>query len=106
MADRKQNVFFDTSFFIRLYKPANFITISTGRKPSRGIVLLVDQSQSPCIPTKRANRFKPTPKDLLGMLLETDPLTACYDCGNIRAVDKLNVLIKGKGLGKCRDLME
>ena len=48
----------------------------------------------------------PKPKDLLGMLLETDPLTACYDCGNIRAVDKLNVLIKGKGLGKCRDLME
>ena len=48
----------------------------------------------------------PKPKDLLGMLLETDPLTECYDCGNIREVEKLNVLIKGKALGKCRDLME
>ena len=48
----------------------------------------------------------PTPKDLLSMLLDTDPLTECYDCGNIRAVDKLNVLIKGKALGKCRGLME
>lgn len=48
----------------------------------------------------------PSLKDLMGMLLETDPLTACYDCGNIREVEKLNVLIKGDGLGKCRDLME
>ena len=43
-----------------------------------------------------------------GMLQErvqdTQPLVACYDCGNITSVEQLNVLIRGKALGKCKKL--
>jgi len=47
----------------------------------------------------------PSPEDLMGMLLETEPLLECYDCGSVREPGQLNILIKNEALGKCKNLL-
>ncbi|MEN0006410.1 MAG: hypothetical protein AAF798_19820 [Bacteroidota bacterium] len=43
---------------------------------------------------------------LMAHIQEKNPLTACYDCGSIIELEKLNILIKGKALEKCKNLMK
>ncbi len=46
----------------------------------------------------------PAPAELLSRIQDADPLLECYDCGSVREPAQLNVLIRGKGLGKCKKL--
>ncbi len=46
----------------------------------------------------------PVPDSLYLMIQEPSPIVECYNCGNIREVEKLNILIKGKALSKCKKL--
>ncbi len=43
--------------------------------------------------------------ELMAHIQDKAPLVECYDCGSIREVDRLNILIKGKALDKCKNLM-
>lgn len=47
----------------------------------------------------------PSPEAIMGMLLDRNPLLACYDCGSITEVEKLDILIRGQALSKCKDLL-
>ncbi len=46
----------------------------------------------------------PAPSELLARVQEAAPLLECYDCGSVRSAEQLNILIRGKGLAKCRRL--
>lgn len=46
------------------------------------------------------------PEQLVKHIQDKAPLVACYDCGSVKEIDQLNILIKGKALSKCRNLME
>ena len=50
------------------------------------------------------SKLKQTPSldEMQNMLLDKDPILECYDCGNITEEEKLNILIKGKALSKCK----
>jgi hypothetical protein len=48
----------------------------------------------------------PSKQTLMERIHDSDPLLACYDCGNLTDIDKLNILIAGKALDKCKDLLQ
>lgn len=48
----------------------------------------------------------PSLEVLKSMIIKTSSVEECFDCGNITAIEKLNILIKGKALTKCKRMEE
>ena len=46
----------------------------------------------------------PSMEALKSMIIETSSIEECFDCGNITTIEKLNILIKGKALTKCKKI--
>ena len=47
----------------------------------------------------------PSLEALKEMIIDKNPITVCYNCGNIREKDQLNILIQGKALSKCKQMV-
>jgi hypothetical protein len=48
----------------------------------------------------------PSMEELKSMIIASSSVEECYDCGNITEIEKLNILIKGKALAKCKRMDE
>lgn len=51
-----------------------------------------------------AMKERMSPDELFARVQDDAPLLACYDCGNLADRERLNLLIKGGRLDKCREM--